>query len=293
MHLVSYLKGGKAGFGRLEGDRIIELGSSLRGFLGREGKSLQELLALRRQSGPDHARAEVQLLPPIPDPAKVICIAGNYLAHLQEAGSQVSDPERVTPQLFLKPPSTTLRADGEALFLPRVSKAVDWEVELAVVVGRRGKYIREEEAYDYIAGYTVFNDISERNFEIFPRAQRAERAWDPYFDWFAGKCMDGFAPMGPALVTRDEIPDPQALRITLRLDGVTMQDSSTRLMMTPVRRLVSYISTVMTLEPGDVIATGTPHGVGSARGISLAPGNVMEAEVERLGTLRTPVEREG
>lgn len=293
MHLVSYKSQDGHGFGRLEGDVIVELGASFKEYLGEEGKAPVQLVnELSVHEGKRRRFSDVSLQSPVPNPAKIICVSDNYAEHIREFGGEVDHLTAVTPQLFLKPPTTTLLASGQPLRLPVVSQVVDWEVELAVVIGRRGKYILESDVDAYIAGYTILNDISDRELAIWPKERRTEREWDPFFDWFAGKCMDGFAPVGPALVTADEVLDPMNLPISLKLNGRCMQDSNTGRMMTSVKTLVSYISSVMTLEPGDLIATGTPSGVGTPRGERLKPGDVIEAEIEGFGILRTPVEAE-
>jgi 2-keto-4-pentenoate hydratase/2-oxohepta-3-ene-1,7-dioic acid hydratase in catechol pathway len=160
-------------------------------------------------------------------------------------------------------------------------------VELAVVIGRRGKCIPPERALAHVFGYTIVNDISERRFKA-PEGRPA-REWDKFFDWLHGKWFDGFAPMGPWITTADEIPDPQALALELRVNGQQRQHGGTAEMIYPVAELVAFASTMMTLLPGDIIATGTPQGVGSASGDRLKPGDVVECRVEGVGTLVNPV----
>ncbi|HIE03428.1 MAG TPA: fumarylacetoacetate hydrolase family protein, partial [Candidatus Latescibacteria bacterium] len=212
-----------------------------------------------------------------------------YREHIAESDwtRTPEEEEKVTPYVFMKPPSTTISGPGDPIVIPKIGRAIDWEVELGVVIGRRGKYIRPEEAYDYIFGYTVVNDVSERKFDAGPRTKPREK--DPFFDWLNGKWFDGFAPTGPVVVTKDEVGDPHDLRLTLRVNGEVKQDSNTRLMIFSVPEIVAFVSRMMTLEPGDIIATGTPSGVGDARGEYLKPGDLVEAEVERIGVLRNPV----
>jgi 2-keto-4-pentenoate hydratase/2-oxohepta-3-ene-1,7-dioic acid hydratase in catechol pathway len=168
--------------------------------------------------------------------------------------------------------------------LPRVSREVDYEAELVVVIGKRGRYIAEDQARNYVAGYTIGHDVSARDWQLRK----------PGGQWLAGKTFDTFAPIGPALVTADEIRDPHRLSIELRLNGQVMQRSNTEQMIFTVDKLVAYISQVVTLQPGDLIFTGTPPGVGFARKppVFLKPGDIVEIEIENLGILRNPVTAE-
>lgn len=229
--------------------------------------------------------ADVTLLPPVPRPPKLICVAANYLEHLREGGN--TDPiGDARPQLFLKPPSTTLVGHNAEVKLPPHTQFFDYEGELAVVIGRRLRRAADrKEALSAVVGYSAFNDLSERELKVDPREDVRKNTW--FFDWLAGKWFDGGAPMGPWLVTSDEIDDPQNLKIQLDLNGETLQDSTTGAMMCPVDDIVWYASQVMTLEPGDIIATGTPSGVGGARGIKLVSGDVTTVRVEGIGELTT------
>lgn len=227
---------------------------------------------------------------PLSTPGKLICVASNYAAHIEESGrSAPVDRHVITPWLFLKPP-TTVVGPGAAVPVPRGGQAVDWEVELAVVIGKPGKHIPVARGLDHVFGYTIINDISERRFKA-PEG-RPEREWDKFFDWLHGKWFDGFAPMGPWIVTADEIADPQALTLELRVNGGVRQHGSTAQMIYPVAELVAFASSIMTLMPGDVIATGTPQGVGAATGEFLRAGDVVECMVEGVGTLVNPVRAE-
>lgn len=218
--------------------------------------------------------ADVRLLAPVPRPGKIICIGLNYRDHAEE--SKMAVPE--SPITFSKY-VTCVAHPAAPVFLPRTSEKVDYEAELAVVIGRRAKHVPVERAFDHVLGYTNFNDVSARDFQ-FADGQ-----------WQRGKSCDTFAPMGPAIVTTDEIPDPHQLRIQLRLNGETMQDSTTAQLIFGIDRLIAFLSETVTLEPGDVIATGTPPGVGFARKppVFLKPGDLMEVEVEGLGILSNPV----
>jgi 2-keto-4-pentenoate hydratase/2-oxohepta-3-ene-1,7-dioic acid hydratase in catechol pathway len=218
--------------------------------------------------------ADVVLGPPVPRPGKVICVGLNYRDHAAESNM----PVPTSPVTFSKY-VTAVAAPGSPIRLPAVSKEVDYEAELAVVIGRRAKHVTAEQAWDCVLGYTNLNDVSARDLQF------ADKQWQ------RGKSCDTFAPMGPAIVTRDEIPDPHRLRIQLRLNGQTMQDSSTAQLIFGVETVIAFLSETVTLEPGDVIATGTPPGVGFARKppVFLKPGDVVEVEVEGLGVLSNPV----
>ena len=214
---------------------------------------------------------DVRLGPPIARPAKIICIGKNYAEHAKEGGFDAPK----SPLLFSKTPNT-LNGPFDPVLMPLSSGQIDWEVELAVVIAKEGKRIAAEQAHDYIAGYCVMNDVSGR------QAQFADS------QWFRGKSFDTFAPMGPALVTADEIEDVQNLRLTAKVNGQLMQSGTTRDMMFDVNFLIADISTDMTLTPGDIIATGTPSGVGIFRDppIVLKSGDEVECWVESIGTIR-------
>ncbi len=218
--------------------------------------------------------SEVALYPPVPRPSKIICLGLNYEGHAREQ-SKEPPPH---PILFSKAPSALTGPFDDIVVRPGVD-GIDAEAELAVVIGHEGTMIPAGEAKDYIAGYTVFNDVSAR------RIQREDR------QWFRGKSYDSFAPCGPWLVTPDEIGDPQALAISQKINGRSMQQSNTAEMIFPVAEIVSFISTGLTLMPGDIIATGTPAGVGVFRDppIFLRDGDVVEIEIERIGMLRNRV----
>jgi len=211
---------------------------------------------------------------PVPRPAKLICIGLNYRDHAAESNMPI--PER--PVVFSKF-STAVIAPGEAVVVPATSQQVDYEAELAVVIGRRAKNVSRDQAYHHVLGYTAFNDVSARDFQ-FADGQ-----------WQRGKSCDTFAPMGQTIVTKDLIPDPHKLSIKLILNGQTMQDSNTDQLIFGVPELIEFLSETVTLEPGDVIATGTPPGVGFARKppVFLKPGDEMIVEIEGIGGLNNPV----
>ena len=218
---------------------------------------------------------EVQLLAPIQRPLKIIGIGVNYRGHAEETGRDIPK----TPILFSKPP-TAIVGPEENIVIPNETSKVDYEVELGVVIGKHARNVTVEDALDYIGGYTVFNDISAREYQ-FRDGQ-----------WFRGKSFDTFAPMGPCLTLPDQIADPQDLKLQLRLNGEVRQNGSTSDMIFSVAELIVDISQVMTLEPGDVIATGTPAGVGHVakpKPIYLQPGDIVEAEIAGIGILRNSV----
>jgi 2,4-didehydro-3-deoxy-L-rhamnonate hydrolase len=224
----------------------------------------------------------------VPNPRKVLCLAGNYQDHIEEGGrAKLQQQDVETPRVFMKPPSTTVIGPDAPILIPPVARAIDWEGELAVVIGRRAKGVQAEQARRYVAGYTVMNDVSERQLRI--RERTASRPRDEWFDWLNGKWLDTFAPQGPWLVTRDEIPDPQTLAISTYVNGERRQHSNTAQMLCPIDRIIEYISAIVTLEPGDLISTGTVAGVGAATGTFLRPGDQVEIEIAGIGVLRNRV----
>ncbi len=233
-------------------------------------------LAQDAEAGLAYPAARVRRHAPIPWPRKnVFCLGQNYAAHAAESGN----PPPTAPIYFTKPPTTVI-GPGDAVPYPQgLTTRLDWEVELGVVIGRGGRDIPEARAFEHVFGYTIFNDVSARDLQY-----RTSQ-------WFKGKSLDGSSPMGPVIVTADEIPDPQHLRLQLSVNGIGKQDSNTSDMIFSVARIIADLSAGMTLEPGDCISTGTPQGVGDGRKPPeyLKPGDVMDAEVERIGVLRNPV----
>lgn len=215
-----------------------------------------------------------RLGPPLPRPGKILCIGINYKDHIEETNSETPD----YPVVFSKY-SNTIIGPEDPIRLPAISHAVDYEAEFAVVMGRTARNVSRAEALDYVGGYTILNDVSARDFQ-----HRTSQ-------WTIGKSFDSFAPIGPVLVTADAIPDPHTLDIKLRLNGEEMQSSNTRQLLFTVNDLIHEITSAITLEPGDIISTGTPGGVGFARDpqVLLKPGDVVEVEIEAIGVLRNPV----
>jgi len=242
-------------------------------------------------AGPVRPLSAVRLKPPVPQARKLLALAGNYQEHIREGGRPTHAKEETYPYFFMKPPSTCLIGSGEAVRFPEIAQKLDYEGELAIVIGRRGRNIAPEAAYRYVAGYTILNDITERGL-LAKEGARAERERDRFFDWLVGKWFDTAAPCGPWLVTRDEIEDPHRLRLRTRVNDEIRQDSSTAEMIFTVPEIIAWISRVVTLEPGDLIATGTPSGVGNPRGQHLRPGDLVEVEIENIGLLRSRVEVE-
>lgn len=258
MRLVSY----HGGFGRLEGDVVVPMGADI-------GRWLEDGSA---EDGDAVALSSLELLAPVPRPGKIVCIGRNYVEHAHERGFD-APPE---PILFAKW-ANSVAAPGATVTIPAQTSQADWEAELGVVIGSRCSRVSADRALEHVAGYTCLNDLSARDLQ------------NRVSQWTRGKAIDGFLPMGPALVTPDEVGDPQQLSVRCRVNGETMQDGHTSLMIWPVAELIAFVSETITLEPGDVIATGTPAGIGAARTppVFLRDGDVVEVEVERVGVLTT------
>ncbi len=223
-------------------------------------------------SGLPPVSGPVRYGPPVARVGKIVCVGLNYADHAAETGAAIP----AEPILFLKPSSSIVGPD-DTVVIPRGSVKTDWEVELGVVIGRKASYVTEAEAMDHVAGYTVVNDVSEREYQLERGGQ-----------WDKGKGCDTFSPIGPWLVSKDEVPDPQNLGLWLEVNGRRYQDGSTRTMIFPVARLVSYISEFMSLWPGDIITTGTPPGVGLGQKppVYLKAGDTMRLGIEGLGEQR-------
>ena len=236
--------------------------------------ALERLRALDPEGLP-LVKGEPRLGPCVGRVGKLVCIGLNYRDHAEESGQPV--PEE--PVIFMKATSS-LSGPDDPVVIPRGSEKTDWEVELAFVIGKEARYVEQADWADYVAGYCVCNDVSERAFQLESTGQ-----------WVKGKSADSFAPLGPWMVTRDEIPDPQALEVWLDVDGTRRQTGNTRTMIFPVAELVAYVTRFMSLQPGDVISTGTPPGVGLGHKppIFLSPGQVMTLGIEGLGAQRQEV----
>jgi 2-keto-4-pentenoate hydratase/2-oxohepta-3-ene-1,7-dioic acid hydratase in catechol pathway len=279
MRLVTYDAGDGGRAGMLVDGRVVDawaaLGEPHRGSL-RELISHGRVDDLRGRIGdtgaPSHPLSNVRLLPPIPDPDKIVCIGLNYMKHAAEGGFEPP----ASPTIFGKY-RNALAPAGATVLLPRNSRKVDYEAEVAFVVGRRAKEVDEAEALDYVAGYTLLNDLSARNLQ-FATPQ-----------WMSGKVFDGSAPCGPALVTPEEAGPHDAIGITLTLNGEQMQGATTADLIFSIPALLSHLSQLMTLEPGDIVSTGTPDGVGGARDphVWVADGDELVIESPTLGRLET------
>jgi len=283
--LAAALQDSGAPVSAAQAESAAQIPSSMRSFLalGAEAREAAErALAfagerpdIQTESGPvSMPSSMVTLLAPVGDPQKIICIGQNYRDHCAEQNQPL--PERAI--IFSKFP-TALIGPGANIVLPQISEQVDYEAELAFVIGKRGRHIAEAEAKDYIAGYMCLNDVSARDIQFSDK------------QWVRGKTFDTFAPTGPALVTADEIADPHDLDISLTLNGQTMQSSNTSNLIFGVFYLVRYLSQVVTLEPGDIVTTGTPGGVGIFRNppVLLKPGDSVSVTIEGLGALTNSV----
>jgi 2-keto-4-pentenoate hydratase/2-oxohepta-3-ene-1,7-dioic acid hydratase in catechol pathway len=289
MKLVTFQIDGTVRHGLLHGEpdrgSVVDLGPGDLLALVESGALGLERAA--QTSAPRHDVAAVRLMAPLLRPPKLLALARNYQDHITEGGGQPVDKQRIIPKLFLKPSSAIIGPD-QPLCLPTVSHTTDWEVELAVVIGKRCRNVGLQDALDAVFGYTIANDVSARTTDW--GVERDSDVWNEFFDWLNGKWPDGFAPLGPYVLTADEIPDPQSLDLSLHLNGERKQHSNTREMISTVAETIVFASRFMILEPGDVIETGTPSGVGATSGTYVKSGDVMEARIEKLGTLRTPVQ---
>jgi len=275
MKLLSFVADGKEFFGAVSGDGIATLNdrvghSSLRAALA--AGAMDAMRKAAQDARPDRKLADVKFLPVIPRPEKILCAGINYRSHAAETGREL--PKQ--PSMFIRFTDTLVGHDGE-MIRPTVSDNFDFEGELAVVIGKAGRHIKAEHALDHVAGYTCFVDGSVRDFQKFSVT--------------SGKNFPGTGPLGPWLVTTDEIPDPSELTVVMRLNGHEMQHATTDLMIFNVPTLINYITTFTELVPGDVIATGTPGGVGFARKpqVFMKAGDVAEVEITGIGVLRNPV----
>jgi 2-keto-4-pentenoate hydratase/2-oxohepta-3-ene-1,7-dioic acid hydratase in catechol pathway len=274
--------------GLLAGEQVIDLHSAdpnlpsnMRGLLEAGAPALECAAGVRQrwaegQLAPEALvpQAGLSLLAPIPDPSKVVAVGANYWDHCRELN--LKPPEK--PILFAKFPTTVIGPDQIIEWDPSLTAQVDYEAELAIVIGQRARRVPRARAFDVIFGYTCANDVSARDLQ-FGDGQ-----------WVRGKSLDTFCPLGPALVTRDEVPNPGSLAIACRVNGTVLQDSSTAEMIFDIPTLIEFITQAFTLLPGDVILTGTPHGPGRFRepNIYLADGDIVEVEIEGLGVLRNP-----
>ena len=276
MKLASYLANGEPAYGVVAGDRVITVSNAL----GKTYPTLRDALTpdgiamIRRASDarPDRKLSDIRFLPAIPNPGKIVCAGINYRAHAAETGREL--PQQ--PSMFARFTDTLVGHDSE-MIRPKISSNFDFEGELTVVIGRPGRYIRKEDALDHVAGYTIMVDGSVRDYQKFSVT--------------AGKNFPGTGPLGPWIVTTDELPDPHKLTLTTRLNGQVMQHSGTDILIHDVPALIAFVSNFTPLAPGDIIATGTPEGVGHGRKppLWMRPGDVLEVEITGIGVLRTRI----
>lgn len=307
MKLATFMKNGKSSVGTVVGGGrlIIDLQEAARAngkdqdvfadmitFLESNGRGREMAQYLINRGGIDNwalKLEQVRLLAPVPSPRKLFAVAGNYAEHIEEGGGVLMPQDKETPRIFMKPASSAVIGQGDSIRIPPVAQAIDWEGELAVIMGKRAKAVRRDKALDYVAGYTIMNDVSERKLKIWNRSD--SRPQDQWFDWLNGKWYDTFAPLGPWMVTTEDIPNPQTLEISTYVNGEQKQHCSTAQMIFPVALIIEYLSAMVTLEPGDVISTGTVAGVGAISGQFLQPGDLVRIEISGIGELSNPVVR--
>ncbi len=296
MKLLTYICENSVSFGVLGEKGIVDIGAcctdpdrprSVKQVLARGSDYLKKLSFLADSADSFIPLSSVKLLAPIPNPGKLVALAGNYSKHIIEAGLKLGltdlPGQNTVPRPFLMPGSVVSDPDAEIAW-PSYSEEVDYEVELAVVIGEKASCVSAEDGLDFVAGYTVANDVSARSVTF--KENRGERPWDEFFDWLGGKWSDGFLPIGPWIVTADEVGDAGRLDIELKVNGQVRQSANTGQMIFGVAEIVSFVSHIMTLNPGDIIATGTPEGVGMATGDFLKPGDEMECTIEKIGSLK-------
>jgi 2-keto-4-pentenoate hydratase/2-oxohepta-3-ene-1,7-dioic acid hydratase in catechol pathway len=275
MKLASYVADGRAAFGVVVGDGVVTMSgrsryATLRAAM--EADAVDEIRRAAEGQRPDHKLADVRFLPAIPDPQKILCAGINYRSHAAETGRDIPK----APSMFVRFTDTLVGHDGE-MVRPAVSECFDFEGELAIVIGRPGRHIKADRALDYVAGYTCFVDGSVRDYQKISVT--------------SGKNFPATGPLGPWIVTADEIPDPSRLTLTTRLNGREVQHSGTDLLIHSVPEIVAFCSDFTPLSPGDIIATGTPEGVGHRRNppLWMKAGDVLEVEISEIGVLRTRV----
>lgn len=278
------------------GDAVVDLNEASGGRLSASlfdvingGESaLAEARRIAGSGAQGRPVGSVKLLAPLQRPGKLICIAGNFQKHIEEGGGQRVDKNVIVPKLFIKP-SSSIIGPGDAVVLPPVAEnSTDWELELAVVIGKRGRDIPYERALDHVLGYSVINDISGRSMD-WNVAGRNPGGFDSFFDWLNGKWIDGFAAWGPWITTTDDVPNPSNLDMELKVNDKVWQKGNTGEMIFNFAEIISFASQFMTWEPGDVIASGTLDGTGDAAGVYLKAGDVQYGTIGHLGTLVTPV----
>jgi 2-keto-4-pentenoate hydratase/2-oxohepta-3-ene-1,7-dioic acid hydratase in catechol pathway len=289
MKAVTFKKDAKISCGLLTDKGIADLTGtfkSVKEIIAGGSENIKKIQSILKNNTKFIAPSSVELLSPILKPGKILALAGNYAKHIVEAGLKLGlseSPRKTTvPRPFLKP-DTVINHPNSIIPWPVYSREIDYEIELAVVIGKETKCISPQKAKDFIAGYTIANDVSARSVTF--KEAREKRPWDEFYDWLNGKWADGFLPLGPCIVTADEIENPQNLQMTLKVNGEIRQNANTSDMIFNVYEIVSFLSYTMTLEPGDIIATGTPEGVAMATGNFLKAGDKIECTIDKIGTL--------
>ncbi len=303
MKFVSYSRGGgeiRAGLsvdGKIAdlADGAATLGGSLPGSvveilaLGDAGMETAKQVEAAAASGkiPTTAEADVTLHASVQNPPTIFLLAGNYQAHIMEGGGSAVDKNKINPRPFIKP-TTAIIGTGDPIVIPPDSDTLDYEIEIAAVIGKAGRHVDVANAEDHIAGYTVFNDVSARSLKI--DQGRTERPGDGFFDWLLGKWCDSFAAIGPYLVTKDETGDPSTLEMALSVNGELRQHSDAGEMIFSIPETIAFLTRFVTLRPGDLICMGTPGGVGDTTATYLKPGDEVVAKIDKLGTLENTVQ---
>lgn len=303
MKLVSYSKGGGAIRAGLSVDgRIVDLSDGAVAIdaslpsnvvdilaLGNAGLEIARKVETAAREGkiPSTPEREVTLGAAIQNPPTIFLLAGNYQAHIVEGGGSAVDKNKINPRPFIKP-TTAIIGTGDPIVIPPDSDTLDYEIEIAAVIGKEGRHIDVTEADDYIAGYTVFNDVSARSLKI--DEGRTERPGDDFFDWLLGKWCDTFAAIGPYLVTKDETGDPSTLEMALTVNGELRQHSDAGEMIFSIPETIAFLTRFVTLRPGDLICMGTPGGVGATTETYLKSGDQVVARIEKLGSLENTVQ---
>jgi 2-keto-4-pentenoate hydratase/2-oxohepta-3-ene-1,7-dioic acid hydratase in catechol pathway len=299
MRLATFRTSNGTGVGVVNGDSLLDIGRAalmageepplelrdMQALIEAGAAGLERVASLVAGAAPQaHAPlADAELLAPIPRPRRnVFCLGRNYAEHARESLQAIGQPIKLTeyPNVFTKATTAITGPYADIPFDPAVTEELDWEIELAAVIGRAGRHIPAVDALSHVFGYTIMNDVTARDIQHKPGIQ-----------WFQGKSLDASSPLGPWLVTADELPNPQSLALTLRVNGAIKQQDSTANMLFDVATVITTLSKVLTLEPGDIIATGTPAGVGFSRRPPefLRPGDVMESEIEGIGVMRNRV----
>jgi 2-keto-4-pentenoate hydratase/2-oxohepta-3-ene-1,7-dioic acid hydratase in catechol pathway len=300
---VSYSKnGGEIRAGLSVDGKIVDLADGAKKIGATLPSNVVEILALGEAgmtiagdaadaaangSIPTVAESEVTLEAAIQNPPTIFLLAGNYQSHIMEGGGSAVEKEKINPRPFIKP-STAIIGTGDPIVIPPDSDTLDYEIEIAAVIGKEGRAISVADANDYVAGYTVFNDVSARSLKIADG--RTERNGDGFFDWLLGKWCDSFAAIGPYLVTKDEAGDPNKLEMALTVNGELRQHSDAGEMIFTIPESIAFLSRFVTVRPGDLLCMGTPGGVGATTETYLKAGDTVVAKIEKLGTLENKVQ---